>query len=75
MDDVPDAYYVCLNTIVDTNNPDILQDREANVSISTNGKVLNGVDIDYHAGQIVELLNEFEVEIGAEFEVYIASCN
>jgi len=75
MDGVPDDCYTCPNTIVDMNFPNILYDREAIISITTNGEVSNGTNVQYYAGQLIELLDGFEVKLNADFHAFIAPCD
>jgi len=45
-------------------------------SYITSDATVNSIDIvDFHAGDYVELLSNFEVEGGASFEAYIEGCN
>lgn len=74
MDGTPDYCYVCPTVINNISMPVIMFDREANISISTNGKVPTNADVQYHAGQEIELMNSFEVELNADFFVFIEGC-
>lgn len=71
---IPDGCEGCSDYITESNNPVISQDRSANISISTNGRVFTG-DLDYSAGQEVIMTSGFEVKSGAVFHAYIAPCN
>jgi hypothetical protein len=71
---IPDGCDICNDYIIESNNVIISQDKSANIEISTNGRVFIG-DIDYHAGQEINLTSGFEVKLGAVFHAYIAPCN
>ena len=71
---IPDGCEGCQDMIVENAQNSIVNNRSANISIETNGTVFNG-NIDYHAGQEVELRKHFEVKPGAVFHAYIAPCN
>lgn len=71
---IPDGCDGCIDEVIEMTNPIIDQDTAANLRIVTNGKVITGYDIDYHAAQSVELLHGFEVEIGSVFHAYISPC-
>ncbi len=71
---IPDGCEGCSNIIVENSNSIISQDRSAHISITTNGRVFTG-DIEYSAGQEINLLEDFEVKAGAVFHAYIAPCN
>ena len=71
---IPDGCDECADYISETSNSIISLDRTANIEITTNGRVLIG-DIDYRAGQGLNLVGGFEVKSGAVFHAYIASCN
>ena len=66
---------VCDDTITEMNFPVIASDKEANISITTNGNVPTGVTVDYHAGNDIELMPGFEVELGSIYHAYIEPCN
>jgi len=44
-------------------------------TIVTNGEILTNTNIELTAGNSIELNIDFEVEVGAIFHAYIASCN
>ena len=71
---IPDGCEECVDYVTETNNPIISQNRSANIEITTNGRVIIG-DIDYQAGQEINLISGFEVTTGAVFHAYIAPCN
>ena len=72
---IPDGCENCSNYIFDLANADITSDAAAQIGIETNGKVLVGNNIEYHAGSFVELVGGFEVELNATFHAYIEPCN
>ena len=65
----------CVDNLIQQNNLDIIQDYSANFTIETNGKVLAGYDVEYNAGQSVEMTEGFEVELSGIYHVYIQSCS
>ena len=71
---IPDGCEGCVDYVTETNNPIISQNRSANIEITTNGRVFIG-DIEYQAGQEINLMNGFEVKAGAVFHAYIAPCS
>jgi hypothetical protein len=71
---VPDGCEGCVDYIAETTNSLISQNRAANISIHSNGRVLIG-DIDYRAGQEINFTDGFEVKTGAVFHAHIAPCN
>lgn len=71
---VQDCPEECPDHFTETTNSIISENQSANISITTNGRVLVG-DIDYYAGQEVNLKEGFEVTNGAIFHAYIAQCN
>lgn len=71
---IPDGCEGCTDYIVENTNSIISQNRSAQISIVTNGRVFVG-DREYHAGEEVELTDGFEVKLGAVFHAYIAPCN
>ncbi len=73
-DGLPDGCETCVDYITETANPIISLDRSANISITTNGRVFIG-NIDYKAGEEINLMSGFEVKVGAVFHAYIAPCN
>jgi len=75
---VPDACEnasQCTDYVTDMTGNAIVQDTSAQISITSNGIVLSGNNIEYHAGDRVELLQGFEVKTGATFHAFIAPCN
>lgn len=64
----------CPTVISELSNSTISHDTSAIVSILTNGKVTAGNEIEYHAGNSIELMHGFEVETGALFHAYIVAC-
>ncbi len=72
---IPDDCEGCSDYIIETNYPIITTHRAANIDIITNGKVATSMDVDYHAGNSVELISGFEVEMGAIYHAYIQPCN
>ncbi len=71
---IPDGCEGCADYITESTNSIISSDRSANINITTNGRVFIG-DIEYHAGQDIDLTPGFEVKSGAVFHAYIAPCN
>ena len=71
---IPDGCDDCADEVIEMSHPLIDSDTAANVRIMTNGRVVVGYDIDYHAAQSVELMHDFEVEIGSVFHAYISPC-
>jgi len=65
----------CIDIILETNQPQISTDKQARFIISTNGNVGPGNNIMYQAANNIELLEQFEVNLGATFEALISSCN
>lgn len=74
---IPDACEPteCDNYISEMNYPLILSDAGANINITTNGKVANSRDIEYRAGNNIDLMPGFEVELGSIYHAYIQPCN
>lgn len=72
---IPDGCEACDDNISEFSNSIIVNDTSAITAILTNGRVTAGNQIDYHAGESVELLSGFEVEISAVFHAYIEPCN
>jgi len=72
---IPDGCELCPNDLLEQNNVEIVADTSANNTILSNGRVLNGSIIDYHAGESVELISGFEVNLGAVFHAYIEPCS
>ncbi len=59
---------------IENNNSLIDTDIAVQQRIETNGKVSSGNIIDYHAGEEILLLPDFEVELGGAFHAYILPC-
>ncbi len=72
---VPDACENCPNFINESNTPILNTNKSANIQIVTNGKVTSGKNITYQAGLSVEMMPQFEVELGAIFVAKIDVCN
>jgi len=72
---ISDICPACQNSIDENLQEPILQDRSANISITSNGYVAPNKDILYQAGSYVELAPHFEVKLGAEFDAIIGPCN
>jgi hypothetical protein len=71
---IPDECESCMDYITHNTNSAITENVSANVNITTNGVLSNG-DIEYHAGQDINMNDGFEVKLGAIFHAYIAPCN
>ena len=65
---------LCVDNVVDLNFTDLFEDTSAMISIQSNGTVISPNVVDFHAGDNIELLDGFEVEIGAVFHAYISPC-
>ena len=72
---MPDGCEGCVNTIVETSNPIISDNKEADISITTNGITVPSATIEYNAGQFLEFTAGFEVELGTVFHAFIQPCN
>jgi len=72
---IPDGCEGCPDYINEHSQNTITIDRRANIKLSTNGWVPANADIEYQAGETVELLPHFEVRTGAVFHAYISPCN
>lgn len=64
----------CANTISELNNTAITTDKKANTLIQTNGIVAPGGVVNYNAGQEVQMLPGFKVDLNTNFKAYIAPC-
>ena len=65
----------CLNTLT-ISNPQILTNYfQAKVWIHSNGVVQPNEQVDFRAGDYIDLLPDFEVELGADFSAEIKDCN
>lgn len=65
----------CADIILDTGSTAIVQDTSAQIAVISNGYVQSGNNIEYHAGNRVELMDGFEVASGATFHAFIEPCN
>lgn len=65
----------CVDYVNDMMGNTIGQDTSAQISIISNGIVQTGNNIEYYAGNRVELVQGFEVKTGATFHAFIAPCN
>ena len=72
---IPDDCESCDDFIYETNYPSITTAAVANIDIVTNGNVSTSMSIDYRAGNSIELLSGFEVELGAVYHADIQPCN
>ena len=72
---IPDGCEACQDHIVESTQPFINNNRQASVSIITNGTIPNHQSIEYTAGNSIEMIGLFEVKIGAVFYAHIAPCN
>lgn len=65
----------CIFSIVQQNNPAIpSQVYQVDNFIQSNGMVNINEQVSFKAGDYIELVNDFEVKVGAEFEVIIDGC-
>lgn len=64
----------CPDFISEFSQPIINNDKQAEISIQTNGYVPQFENVTYQAGESVMLLDQFEVLSGATFNVVIAPC-
>ncbi len=71
---IPDGCEGCADFVTEASNSIITQDRKANISITTNGRVFIG-NVNYQAGQEINLIEGFEVKAGAVFHAYISPCD
>ena len=65
----------CPDNLTELSHPVITSNKQAKLSIETNGNVPQSGNVTYQAGQTVSLLEDFEVESSATFHVIIAPCN
>lgn len=65
----------CADFVSDLSFADILDHSSANIAIESNGTVKSSNNIQFNAGNIIELMEGFTVELGAVFHAYIAPCN
>ena len=72
---IPDGCEACQDHIVESTQPFINNNRQASVSIITNGTIPNHQSIEYTAGNSIEMIGLFEVKVGAVFYAHIAPCN
>jgi len=69
------ASTVCVPNLVQNTQPVIASGLYQVASfIESDGRVDNGNNVSFKAGQYIELTNDFEVELGTEFEVMIEGC-
>jgi len=64
----------CPIQIIDVFNNNQTLDKSAIDFISLNGRVSNATNIDFTAGQYIEIIGNFEAEAGADLHIYISSC-
>ncbi len=72
---IPDGCEGCEDLISELSQIVITNNKAANIRIETNGTVNNAANIIYKAGQEIELMDHFEVKLGAVFHAFIAPCN
>lgn len=72
---IPDGCDGCTDYITENSQSQINISRSANISIMTNGWVPANGNIEYNAGESIELMSYFEVQAGAVFHAFIAPCN
>jgi len=73
---IPDACEDgCQDSIVEMTNAQIVNNKYAVNYIRTNGVVPAGNTVEYKAGQFIDLLSGFEVELGSEFTLEIENCS
>ncbi len=65
----------CPDNLTELSQPIITGNKQAKLSIETNGNVPQSENVTYKAGQTVSLLENFEVKSSATFHVIIAPCN
>jgi len=77
LDGIPDDCDAnpCLNFIIEVLDEVITNSKSAHIEIETNGSVLQASDILYRAGHHIDLMDGFEVNLGATFEAAIGPCN
>jgi len=56
-------------------NPISSGEYEAELELSSDAIIVAPDDIEFHAGNFVELLENFEVKLGAALHAHIAGCN
>jgi len=66
---------LCPDYVYETSGISIDQDTSASIAVITNGRIVTGNIIEYHAGVEVEMKAGFEVESGATFHAFIAPCD
>lgn len=64
----------CVDFVSDLGFEDILFDTSAMIRIQSNGKLRSGYDVKFHAGETIDLLEGFEIELGSTFHAFIQSC-
>lgn len=72
-DGVPDRCE-CIDFIIENTQQEIDTDKKAIIGIQTNGQVLQINQIQYSAGDYIELKENFQVVEGATFEARIKQC-
>ena len=65
---------VCEQTLY-VGNPVAKEEYEAQQEISSDALIVTPDNVDFHAGNFVELMENFEVQLGAAFHAHIAGCN
>jgi len=65
----------CITNLIESQNQQIDQSVYVQQMIETNGKVISGNTVDYVAGEYISMNPSFEVELGALYHAYIATCN
>lgn len=65
----------CIPSIIQQNSP-VINSQVYQVAqfIKSNGLVNANEQVNFKAGDYIELNNDFEIKIGAEFEVLIEGC-
>lgn len=71
---IPDGCENCVDEVIELSHPMITSDKSANLRIKTNGTVVSGNNIEYTAAISIELMQDFEVELGAVYHAYISPC-
>ncbi len=64
----------CLSVLIENNNSSIDQSEAVVNSITTNGIIPAGFDIDYSAENYILMTEGFEVQLGAVYHAFIAPC-
>ena len=68
---------ICLSCPISLNLPYVIPDNtyQADVTITSDGTIPNGGNVDYRAGEIILLDSGFSVEAQANFSADISGCN